>query len=512
MHPSCGNESFGGRDIFEMSEQFRRLDSTRLVHYEGVKNDRRYPGTSDMESQMYTTVEGIKEFLSEHNDKPFICCEYSHAMGNSCGAIWKYTALAYEEELYQGGFIWDYIDQSITTHDRYGNEYQGYGGDFGDRPCDFNFSGNGIVYGDDRSPSPKMQEVKYCYQNIEVAFEGDDFIVTNRNLFLNTDAFDCVITVQKDGEEAGRYTRNVSVEPLQSGRFPLDVPLPEDACEADVIVSFLLKEDTLWAKAGHETAFGQKAVKIAQKKAAPAEKPLTVIHGWQNTGVFGEDFEALFSGPVGGLISYKYKGKQLIMSMPKPNFWRPMTDNDIANLLPFRAGQWKGAGMYSNIRIGHGYDRTLYEVTETENSVKITYTYHLPVRPAKDCVMVYEVFGDGTIRTTLSMEPSSDVGELPEFSVLFLMDADFDRVRWYGPGPDETYADRCLGGKIGIYENHVSDNMARYLVPQECGNKVDVRWASVTDESGTGLCFTMEPAVLRPSLYAAGDRLRSTSL
>ena len=111
--------------------------------------------------------------------------------------------------------------------------------------------------------------------------------------------------------------------------------------------------------------------------------------------------------------------------------------------------------------------------------------------------MVYEVFGDGTIRTTLSMEPSSDVGEIPEFSVLFLMDADFDRVKWYGPGPDETYADRYLGGKLGIYENLVSDNMARYLVPQECGNKVDVRWASVTDESGTGLLFTMDPENLQ---------------
>ena len=129
---------------------------------------------------------------------------------------------------------------------------------------------------------------------------------------------------------------------------------------------------------------------------------------------------------------------------------------------------------------------------EKENSVSVTYTYHLPVKPQKDCTLSYEVFGDGTVRTTLRMDRSDDVGELPEFSVLFMMAPDFDHVKWYGPGPDETYADRCHGGKLGIYENRVKDNMAKYLVPQECGNKVDVRWASVTDEAGHGLLFTTD--------------------
>ena len=157
---SCGNESYGGRDIYEMSQLFRKLDPTRLVHYEGVHHDRRYNDTSDMESQMYTPVEGIKEFLAKDRSKPFICCEYTHAMGNSCGAMHKYTDLTDTEPLYQGGFIWDYIDQSIYKKDRYGRDFQAYGGDFGERPTDYNFSGNGIVYGD-REASPKMQEVKF---------------------------------------------------------------------------------------------------------------------------------------------------------------------------------------------------------------------------------------------------------------------------------------------------------------------------------------------------------------
>ncbi|MCC8067732.1 MAG: beta-galactosidase, partial [Clostridiales bacterium] len=154
---SCGNESYGGSVIHEMSQLFRRLDSTRLVHYEGIFWDRRYNDTSDMESQMYTPAAKIREFLQKDRSKPFICCEYMHAMGNSCGAMQKYTDMTEEEPLYQGGFIWDYIDQSITKKDRYGNLFEAYGGDFDDRPSDYNFSGNGIAYGGDREASPKMQ-------------------------------------------------------------------------------------------------------------------------------------------------------------------------------------------------------------------------------------------------------------------------------------------------------------------------------------------------------------------
>ena len=179
---SCGNESFGGKTIYEMSQLFRQLDKHRLVHYEGVFNDRSYNVTSDMESQMYTSVAGIEKFLAENPEKPFICCEYTHAMGNSCGAMHKYTELSDREPRYQGGFIWDYIDQSLTKKDRYGNEFQAYGGDFGERPCDYNFSGNGICYGKDRDPSPKMQEVKYNYQPMAIEIHDRIATIHNKNL------------------------------------------------------------------------------------------------------------------------------------------------------------------------------------------------------------------------------------------------------------------------------------------------------------------------------------------
>ena len=160
---SCGNESFGGRVIYEMSEFYRKEDPTRLVHYEGVFNDRRYNDTSDMESQMYPSVESIKEFLKKDRSKPFICCEYTHAMGNSCGAMHKYTDLTDIEPLYQGGFIWDYIDQALWVEDEVtGRRVLRYGGDFDDRPSDYEFSGNGILFAN-RSEKPAMQEVRYYY-------------------------------------------------------------------------------------------------------------------------------------------------------------------------------------------------------------------------------------------------------------------------------------------------------------------------------------------------------------
>ena len=154
---SCGNESYGGKDIYEMSRFYKKEDPTRLVHYEGVFHDRRYNDTSDMESQMYTSVENIKKFLEKDRTKPFICCEYTHAMGNSCGAMHKYTDLTDTEPLYQGGFIWDYIDQSIDKKDRYGKIYQAYGGDFGDHPCDYNFSGKRNCIRKRQSPSQKCR-------------------------------------------------------------------------------------------------------------------------------------------------------------------------------------------------------------------------------------------------------------------------------------------------------------------------------------------------------------------
>ena len=491
---SCGNESFGGKDIFEMSQFFRNTDPTRLVHYEGVCHDRRYNDTSDMESQMYPSVESIKAFLAKDDSKPFICCEYTHAMGNSCGAMHKYTDLTDTEPKYQGGFIWDYIDQSIYKKDRYGKEFQAYGGDFGERPTDYNFSGNGIAYGGNRDASPKMQEVKFNYQNITAQVTADSVKVINKNLFVNTSKFDCKVTLQKDGKVIDTATLETNVEPLSEKEYALPFKKEEKAGEYTVTVSFHLKEDKPWAKAGYEIAFGQYVYQV-EAPVKPCTDKLEVIHSTHNIGVRGTEFEVLFSVLNGGLVSYKYAGKEMIEAIPKPNFWRAPTDNDCGNLMAMRYAQWKIASMYASHKEYRGAaygPSNAPEVEEKENSIKVSYTYFLPTTPAATCRLSYEVFGDGRVRTTLSYDPVKELGDMPEFGVIFKFNADYDHVSWYGLGEAETYADRKKGAKLGIYENLVKDNVARYMVPQECGAKEEVRWAKVTDRKGRGMLFEMD--------------------
>ena len=504
---SCGNESFGGKVIWEMSEKFRALDPHRLVHYEGIRADRSYPATSDMESQMYTPVTEIERFLAEHPEKPFICCEYTHAMGNSCGAMHKYTDLSEREPRYQGGFIWDWVDQSLYKKDRFGAWFQAYGGDCAERPTDYNFSGNGIVYGGDRSPSPKMQEVKFNYQNIRVLFEGNRFTVKNLNLFTDTGAFDARISLLEDGQEVKACQMCLAVPPLGEERFELPKALLEAAevrsravralgkaaPEYAVTVAFLLREDTLWARAGHEVAFGQ-CVLPHEPTVFRCEEPLTVVRGKFNLGVRGKNFSLQFSSIRPGLTSYVYDGVEYIDQSPLPNFWRAPVDNDRANGMPQRYGQWKLASLYPSTLDPNAppFQAGFLDWEQREHSVLVRLRYYLPTVPASSCLVSYEVFGDGTVQTTLDYKAVKGLSEMPEFGMLFRLSADLERFKWYGLGPDDSYADRQRGARLGVYEKGVRENFARYLTPQESGNKCGVRRADVVDLRGRGLRFEGE--------------------
>lgn len=491
---SCGNESFGGKTIYEMSQLFRQLDKHRLVHYEGVFNDRSYNDTSDMESQMYTPVAGIEKFLAEHHEKPFICCEYTHAMGNSCGAMHKYTELTDREPRYQGGFIWDYIDQSIYKKDRYGKWFLTYGGDFGDRPTDGDFSGNGICYGGEREASPKMQEVKFNYQNISVDFDSDYiFTVTNKNLFVNTSVFDAFAILLADGEVVYRTKLQISVPPMDRASYEVPVTLKNSMIDMDkeycIVVSFVLKENTIWEKAGYEIAFGQHMIKKPVSEYS-CDKSVELVVGNGNILVRGENFKALFSRMNLGMVSYVYGGVEMLPNtIPLPNFWRTPTNNDSGNMMPQRYAQWKIASMYVTTRQDQRFADTSPRVEKNDNNIAITYTYFMPTTPQSSCEVIYRVFGDGTIETTLSYDPVKELGDMPEFGMMFKLDADYDTVKWYGLGPQETYEDRQHGGKYGVYENKVAENIAEYLVPQESGNKCRVRYAKVMDKKGRGMLF-----------------------
>ncbi len=495
-HPSIliwsdGNESFGGQVIAHMTDLLHELDPDRLVHYEGIFNDRRYPDSSDMESQMYTHVEDIKKFLAENTDKPFIMCEYMHAMGNSCGGMNEYTEYMHTEPRFQGGFIWDYIDQSIVTSDRYGDEYQAYGGDFSDRPCDYNFSGNGIMYAD-RTPSPKMQEVKYNYRPVECEISRDRVTVINRHLFTSTAEYDSYMTVLREGEEILRSPLNTDVPALSSREYDLPGYNAEAAGEYTIIVSFHLKNDTDYAPAGHEVAFDQFTFTVGEKEEEKTPGQLEFIMGGLNYGAASDGFNILFSPGQGGVASYRLGGREYIygQNVPKPNFWRAPIDNDRGSVMPKRYAQWKIASMYLTQMKDAVFEVETPEIIPGSDLLSTTYKFNIPTTPSAEVYVKYDVHPDGNVDMTLTYDPVEELGDMPEFGMMFVLNADFSHVRWYGRGPEETYADRKGGGKLGIWSNDVTDNLASYLAPQECGNHEDVRWGEVYDDEGHGIRFT----------------------
>ncbi len=360
-----------------------------------------------------------------------------------------------------------------------------------------------------------MQEVKFNYQNITAEVTADSVKVINKNLFVNTDTFDCKVTLAKNGKVIRTEILETAVEPLSEKEYKLPFGKAEVAGEYAVTVSFHLKEEKVWAPAGHEIAFGQYVYQVKEdllpekadlsaETAVAAEKDVCVsdvfaqkpqiIRSTHNIGVRGEHFEVMFSVLNGGLVSYKYAGKEMIEAIPKPNFWRAPTDNDCGNLMQMRYAQWKIASMYlshKEYRKGAYGPSTQLQTEETGHSVKVSFTYLMPTTPASECQLSYEVFGDGKVKTTLTYDPVKELGDMPEFGVIFKFNADYDHVQWYGLGEAETYADRKKGAKLGIYQNLVEDNMAKYMVPQECGAKEEVRWASITDRKGRGIRFEM---------------------
>ena len=482
---SCGNESYAGEDIYQMSEYFRKKDPSRIVHYEGVFWNREYDKISDMESRMYAKAVDIKEYLDNDPKKPYISCEYMHSMGNSIGGMMKYTELEDIYPMYQGGFIWDYGDQALYRKLPNVKETLSYGGDFTDRPSDYNFSGNGIIYAD-RTPSPKAQEVKYLYQNIKLIPDENGVTINNQNLFINTDKFDLCYTVQKEGKLLQEGKINVSVAAGEEKYITL--PFENFNCFGEIlfIVSLRLAEDTLWASKGYEISFGQKVIekKENEENNYNSNLKMKVVHGDVNIGVHGNDFKVIFSKQEGGIVSLRYAQKEFITRTPKTFYWRATTDNDKGNKHEFRCIQWLSA------TVGQRY--VDFSMEESDDKEVLHYTYELPTIPTTKVKVTYEVGAAGVIKVNVLYNGVNGLPELPVLGMNFRLLAEFNSFSWYGMGPDENYIDRCEGAKLGIYESTPRENLSKYLVPQECGNRTGTRWVQVQNENGEGLKFTYD--------------------
>ncbi len=454
---SCGNESYGGKDILEMSNFIRKKDPSRLVHYEGVANDKRYPETSDMISRMYTPVKDIEVILKEHPSEPFMLCEFAHSMGNSNGALYKYIDLEKKYKNYQGGFIWDYVDQAI-----YKDGKLNYGGDFRERPSDYDFCGNGIMFAD-RTPTPKLDEVKYCYRWIYTTIDENKIKIENNYYTRNLNEYDVVLSELKDGIKVDEKTLKLDCKPGDS--IIIDNP-------------FMIKNDGEYAltvsykKENNEVAHEQYVYPYV-KDMQHVSKEISVNEDYLNVGVVGENFRVIFN-KVKGLVSYKVNSYEFIRVPLKPNFFRAATNNDVENFYGYRYGEWLVNSLYSrckfiNYQKNNDYCVVYYEylIPSISNALKLTYT----------------VYGDGEIEVDSYLENTDGHIEMPCFGLLFQTYSELDNVSYYGLGPKENYIDRDKGALLGKYNYKVEDNFTPYLYPQECGNRTKVREFEVKSDS-----------------------------
>ncbi|OMF23970.1 glycoside hydrolase family 2 TIM barrel-domain containing protein [Paenibacillus sp. FSL H8-0259] len=484
---SLGNESFGGDNFLAMHDYLREADPTRPVHYEGIFHYRASEAASDIESTMYIKPDDVERYALNHPKKPYILCEYSHAMGNSCGGLHLYTELFDKYDIIQGAFIWDWVDQAIRTTTADGTSYLAYGGDFGENPHDGNFSGNGLLFAD-RTVTPKLLEVKKCYQSIVLtALDLNTGRLQVRNNFLFTDLEDYQLQwkLALDGEAVQEGTLPLSAAPGETAEIavPYDHSLLETGKEAVLTVSFFLQAETAWAGAGHEVAWEQFILSPYIPAATPVN-PGSKLQVNEQDGLVtfaGSSFGISFDTASGALVSYQSSGKEHLLAPARPNFWRAVTDNDLGNKHPERCAVWKEVS----------YSRQLTGFScRVEGSLGfVTAEYLLDTQPKSLLRVQFEIRTDGSVEIVQVLQPgSSKLPEIPEFGMAFELDSSLDTISWYGRGPHENYWDRQSGAPLGRYSGSVSGQYTPYLRPQECGNKTDVRYASVTAGSdGHGL-------------------------
>lgn len=468
---SCGNESYAGTVIRSMSRFFKERDDTRIVHYEGVVWNRKFDDISDVESRMYAKAKDVEEYLKANPKKPYISCEYMHAMGNSLGGMDEYTSLEDKYDRYQGGFIWDYIDQAIEKKDG----TLAYGGDFKDCSSDYEFCGDGIVFAN-RKISPKAYEVKYLYQNFHIHFLQDGVQIQNRNLFINMDTYDVYFILKKEDKILQKEKICIDIEPLETKRIDFSWMDVKDTGNYTKNVSICLKEDTLWEKAGYEVAYEQMAYTIKEDTEVSCAREYVAGDG--NIGVCSKDMHVMFSKTM-GLVSLRNHNMEYVFRYVKPIFWRALTDNDRGNELGVKSAVWAGAHLYGRCE-ALGFDG---------HTCTMKYCYTYPAVEGVKVFIEYQVLDQESMHVRFHYKGKKGLPDFPLLGIGFRFDASLKHCAWYGRGPQENYADRCKGAKMGVYQSCVHENMTPYLYPQECGNHRDVKWMSICDEHGEGLLF-----------------------
>lgn len=479
---SLGNESFGGEVFRSMYRRAHELNPARPVHYEGVTWDREFDDVSDIESRMYALPDAIEDYLRDNPTKPYLSCEYMHSMGNSVGGLQLYTALE-RYPAYGGGFIWDLVDQALYHEDTAssGGEFLAYGGDFEDRPCDWEFSCDGILFAD-RAPKPQTQAVKALYAPVTLVPTDTGVEVAAVNLPAPVADLSIRARVLADGEVAWETTYPTVTTYDECAEVPVNWPrelLADTQREIVLEGALLVSTDTPWCDAGHIVSVGQTVYSRPKLTDSMPKGGASFTVGRWNIGMREGHNEALLSRTAGGIVQWKHGETATVLHPPRLTTFRPLTDNDRGCGHGFDRACWTTAGAYARC--------VATNVEEGQGNVVVTYEYKLAGVNEVIVPVRYELRSDGTIRLTATYPGTQGLPTMPCFGIEWALPAAIDHLRFYGLGPVEAYADRLDGATLGVWETSAAKDIAPYAVPQECGYHPGVRWCEASDADGHGL-------------------------
>lgn len=508
---SLGNEAGNGVNMVAMEKASKAIDPSRPTHYHfsdqpivgDIWGGGVFKNGKPNKYGRYQSVEDLIEIDRLNLDRPYIVNEVAHAMGNAMGNLKEYVEVYENYEGIAGGCIWDWVDQGILTKNVEGIPYYAYGGDFGDTPNDLNFCLNGILFSD-LSLSPKAYEVKGCYQNFDFNWETDgnpaSIKVKNKHNFTNLNQYQIDWSLLKNGK------------PIKSGSFPTvdlkglaetSIQTPKEilqlvkASEGEYLlnISVKTKSESAWAEKGFEIAANQLKLSdwYMSSEKTNTEDTLKIKEDTNTLAITSSSIELSFDKTQGMITSFKKNNQELLQQGPKLNIWRAPTDNDGGysnmwrNQSQSAAKEWVDAGFeHAELKIN-----TIETKKISKSLLEINVSGSLNTSKNETIAkinQVYTISGDGTVHLKTLFNPAkNDLPILPKLGYEIQLKEGFENMTWYGKGPFENYIDRNSAAFIGLYQNSVTDAFVNYPVPQENGNKTEVRWAQITNNNGAGL-------------------------
>ncbi|WP_179007128.1 glycoside hydrolase family 2 TIM barrel-domain containing protein [Winogradskyella forsetii] len=485
---SLGNEAGNGDNFFSTYKWLKTNDTTRPTQYEGATS---YENT-DIQAPMYWPIQIMVKYVEESGERPLILCEYAHAMGNSLGNLQEYWDVIEQYPTMQGGFIWDWVDQGILTQTEAGENYWAYGGDLGGGHLqnDNNFCLNGIV-NPDRTAQPLLFEMKKVYQYVKFkpihTTDLGAIEIQNRYDFTNLNTLDFSWQLLENGiEVASGNLPKLNVAPYQSTKQRIDLPQLSNS-HSDYHLNIYAKAATTsdLIPKGHILAYEQIELQKGTflTKSTSSDKNIKVSKTDTSLTASNPNFKIEFDTKTGVLKTIDYGNGNILKEGITPNFWRAPTDNDYGFKMPKRLGLWKKATQTQEL--------IAFNESLKNNDVIVNVNYNLPDAQYAKVALSYKISSDGAIAIETKLKDvNSALPTLPRFGTNFIINDEFNTVKWFGRGPHENYQDRNTAALVGQYQSEVANLYVPYIRPQENGYKTDTRWAMFLNDKGKGIKIT----------------------